>query len=135
MKALLIFSGFLFLSVFSFGQKEYTTYSLGEKKFEIGIDASLIASMKAGTDVMLSASDGKGHTLTILVADKVAISEVNGGYKAPMLTITLPSGEIKKMESGSIEIKTIKEKNYTGTFKGKTGSEDLQGSFSITLDL
>ena len=94
-----------------------------------------------GETVLLSATDGKGMSLTSMVATKVGTYEVSGGYAAPMLNFTTSAANIYNLKSGTIVIEKIEGKTYTGSFKGNVeGSGDKKlipasGKFVITLDM
>lgn len=131
----------LCVSFMGFSQKEFATISIGADTYAVSIDANIVASMPMGETVMLSATDGKGMSLTTMVAASVGEYEVTGGYTAPMLTFTKTVSDVYNLKSGKIIIDKVEGKTYTGSFEGeiqKTGEDKLMpasGRFVITLDM
>ncbi len=130
------------ISLLSFGQKEYASFRVGDKNVNVNINQEIVASLPAGKRVILTATEGTGISLSIMVEkDAVKVYTLTGELDALITaSVSLSPSEVYHLKSGKIEITQVKGKTYTGWFEGKAakGSDTelvpVSAKFQITLD-
>lgn len=142
MKQLVFSILFFLIGMVAFGQDEFAKFTIAETTYEVTVNTEVIASMDAGSFVLLGPTDGKGQGLAIMIpSSEIATYELEGGYQAPMVTISVSASEYYNILEGTLEITDVKDKMYEGRFSGnaKKGSEEtmveVSGEFRVTLDM
>jgi len=143
MKNAILTTAICLISLISFGQQEYASFKVGDKNVNVKINQEIVASVPAGEKVLLSATEGTGISMTVMVEKDVVKGYTLTGELGALISasVSLSPSETYLLKSGKIEITQIKGKTYTGWFEGKAekgGSSELiaiSGKFQITLDL
>lgn len=129
-------------TVFLYGQSEYANFNIGSETYEVSVNEEVIASMDAGSFVLLGPTDGKGQGFAIMIPNsELGDYELNGGYTAPMVSIAVSNEESYNVVSGTLSITNVADKTYEGHFVGmaskfgESSTIEVKGEFKVKLDM